>query len=136
MPQGGGMPSKDAYHFVELNNKGLKDQVTGIGAYGEPMYRHPVFDLQIKAQKNNPFSREAQNQLALELFRMGAFNPQMADASLTALSLMEFEGIEEVRERVAEGQTLFAQVQQLQAQLMQMQMMLQGGAPGQNGATG
>ena len=135
MPQGGGMPMKDAYRFVELNNKGLKDQVTGIGADGEPMYRHPVFDLQIKAQKKNPFSREAQNQLAIELFRLGAFNPQMADAALTALSLMDFEGIEEVRDRVAEGQTLYGMVQELQAQLAQMQAMM-GAAPVQNGAMG
>jgi hypothetical protein len=128
-----GAPQHDGYHFVNFNNKGLRDQVTGIDSQGNEMFRHPTFDLQIKAQKKNPFSKEAQNQLAIELFRMGAFNPQMADASLTALSLMDFEGIEEVRERVQQGQTLFAQVQQLQQQLMQMQMMMQGGAPERNG---
>ena len=140
MPQGqpmgaapGGMPQNNGYHFVELNNARIKDQVTGMGSDGMPMFRHPVFDLQIKAQKKNPFSREAQNQLATQLFQMGVFNPQMADAALGMLSMMDFEGIEDVRERVQQGQTLFAQVQQLQQQLMQMQAMIQGGAPGQNG---
>lgn len=138
MPQGqpmgaapGGMPQNNGYHFVELNNARIKDQVTGMGSDGMPMFRHPVFDLQIKAQKKNPFSREAQNQLATQLFQMGVFNPQMADAALGMLSIMDFEGIEDVRERVQQGQTLFAQVQQLQMQLMQMQAMIQGGAPGQ-----
>jgi hypothetical protein len=129
MPQGGMMTPRDSFHFVEFSNKMIKDQEIGVAADGTPMLRHPMFDLDIKAQKHNPFSREAQNQLALELFRMGAFNPQMADASLCALSLMDFEGIEEVRERVEQGQTLLSQVQQLQQQLMQMQDMMPGGAP-------
>lgn len=130
MPQGqpmgaapGGMPQNNGYHFVELNNARIKDQITGMGSDGMPMFRHPVFDLQIKAQKKNPFSREAQNQLATQLFQMGVFNPQIADAALIMLSMMDFEGIEDVRERVQQGQTLFAQVQQLQMQLMQMQAM-------------
>ena len=136
MPQGqpmGAHPMPESERFVQLSNAGLKDQVTGVDSAGEFMYRHPVFDLKIKAQKKNPFSKEAQNQLAIQLFQMGVFNPQMADASLTALALMDFEGIEEARERVAQGQTLFMQVQQLQQQLMQMEAMLQGGVPGQNG---
>lgn len=141
MPQGampgeamGAAPSqKDAFHFVELSNKGLKDQQIGVDSNGEPMFRHPVFDLKIEAMKRNPFSVEAQNQLALELLARGAFNPQMADAALCALSMMDFEGIEEVREKVMQGQTLFSQVQQLQGQLMQLQAMMQGGMPAQNG---
>ena len=131
-----GIPQRENYHFVSFNNKGLRDQVTGIDSQGVEMFRHPTFDLQIKAQKKNPFSKEAQNQLALELFKLGTFNPQMADASLTALSLMDFEGIEEVRERVQQGQTLYSMVQELQAQLTQMQAMMQGGAPIQNGGAG
>ena len=132
--QAGMMPPKQNAHFVQFSNEMIKDQQTGIGTDGTPMLRHPVFDLEINAQKRNPFSREAQNQLAIELFRMGAFNPQMADAALCALSLMEFEGIEEVRERVEQGQMLLSQVQQLQQQLMQMQAMMQGGAPMQGGS--
>lgn len=135
MPQQpiGAQPMGEQARFVQLSNAGIKDQVTGMDASGAPMYRHPVFDLKIKAQKKNPFSREAQNQLIISLFQMGMFNPQLADAAMAALALMDFEGIEEARERVAQGQTLFMQVQQLQEQLMQMQAMLQGGAPVQNG---
>jgi hypothetical protein len=133
----GGMPSNqkphDNYDFVEFSNRGLKDQVVGTSSDGEQLFRHPVFDLKIKAQKKNPFSREAQNQLALELFKIGALNPQAADAALCALAIMDFEGIEDIRERVQKGQTLLSQVQQLQQQLMQMQAMMQGAAPGQNG---
>ena len=133
----GGVPDNqkphDNYDFVEFSNRGLKDQVVGTSSDGEQLFRHPVFDLKIKAQKKNPFSREAQNQLALELFKIGALNPQVADAALCALSIMDFEGIEDVRERVQQGQTLLSQVQQLQQQLMQMQAMMQGAVPGQNG---
>jgi hypothetical protein len=62
-----GIPQRENYHFVSFNNKGLRDQVTGIDSQGNEMLRHPTFDLQIKAQKKNPFSKEAQNQLAIEL---------------------------------------------------------------------
>lgn len=137
MPQGGMMPPRDSFHFVEFSNKMIKDQEIGVAADGTTMLRHPMFDLDIKAQKRNPFSREAQNQLALELMARGAFNPQMADAALCALSLMDFEGIEEVRERVEQGQTLLAQNQQLQQQLMQLQQVMaqmQGRAPVPGGA--
>ena len=140
-PEGGMMTPRDGFHFVEFSNKMIKDQEIGVAADGTPMLRHPMFDLDIKAQKRNPFSREAQNQLALELFARGAFNPQMADAALCALSLMDFEGIEEVRERVEQGQTLLAQNQQLQQQLMQLQQVMaqmqaaaQGRAPVPGGA--
>lgn len=132
MPMGA-HPMPESERFVQLSNAGIKDQITGLDSNGEPMYRHPVFDLKIKAQKKNPFSKEAQNQLAIQLFQMGMFNPQMADAALAALALMDFEGIDEARERVAQGQTLFMQVQQLQEQLMQMQAIMRGEAPVQNG---
>ena len=48
------------YQFVTFDNSGLQDQVTGLDTLGNEMYRRPVFDLKIKAQKKNPFSRMEQ----------------------------------------------------------------------------
>ena len=104
------------YDFVELNNLKLQDQPAAVGSDGQTLYRKPVFDLKIKAQKKNPFSRAEQNQRAQDLYSMGFFNPELAQESLGALDMMEFEGIDKVREYVQQGQTLLALCQQLTAE--------------------
>ena len=105
------------YQFIDFDNAGLQDQVTGLDTLGNEMYRRPVFDLKIKAQKKNPFSRMEQNERAKELYALGFFNPDNAQASLTALEMMDFEGIQTVREKVMQGQTLLNMVTQLSQQL-------------------
>ena len=105
------------YQFVTFDNAGLQDQVTGFDTLGNEMYRRPVFDLKIKAQKKNPFSRMEQNERAKELYSLGFFAPENAQASLIALEMMDFEGIQTVREKVMQGQTLLNMVMQMQQQL-------------------
>ena len=105
------------YQFVTFDNSGLQDQVTGFDTLGNEMYRRPVFDLKIKAQKKNPFSRMEQNERAKELYSLGFFAPENAQASLIALEMMDFEGIQTVREKVMQGQTLLNMVMQMQQQL-------------------
>ena len=105
------------YQFVTFDNSGLQDQVTGLDTLGNEMYRRPVFDLKIKAQKKNPFSRMEQNERAKELYSLGFFAPENAQASLIALEMMDFEGIQTVREKVIQGQTLLNMVMQMQQQL-------------------
>lgn len=105
------------YQFIDFDNTGLQDQVTGLDTMGNPMFRRPVFDLKIKAQKKNPFSRMEQNERAKELYSLGFFAPENAQASLIALEMMDFEGIQTVREKVMQGQTLLNMVMQMQQQL-------------------
>ena len=105
------------YQFIDFDNTGLQDQVTGLDTMGNPMYRRPVFDLKIKAQKKNPFSRMEQNERAKELYAMGFFAPENAQASLIALDMMDFEGIQTLKEKVMQGQTLLNMVMQMSQQL-------------------
>jgi hypothetical protein len=128
------MPNNIGYGFVDLNNKGLQDQLMGVGADGQQLYRKPVFDIKIKAQKKNPFSRAEQNQRAQELYGMGFFNPDNAQASLGALDMMDFEGIDKVREFVQQGQTLMNICQQLQQENQVLKMALTGQAAAAEGA--
>ena len=70
-------------------------------AFGVDMGSHkPVFDIVVKSEKASPFSTDAQNERAKELFRLGFFRPDMADQALKALDMMRFDGIEEVRARI------------------------------------
>lgn len=94
------------YTFVDMDNSKIRNQPIGIDSEGNTLYRKPVFDLKIKAQKKNPFSRMEQNERAKELYSLGFFNADRAQESMIALMMMDFEGINEVREQVMQGQTL------------------------------
>ena len=82
--------------------------------------RLPVFDIKVVAQKSSPFSTVAQNERAKELFGLGFFNPSIADQALLALDMMQFEGIEKVREKVSQNSMLVKFVQQMAPMLLQM----------------
>lgn len=114
------------YDFTEISNAGLKEQVTGMLPDGTVLYRKPVFDLKISAQRRNPFSRMEQNERAKELYGLGFFNPERAQEALLALEMMDFEGIEKVKEKVNQGMTLLNIVQQQQQQIAQLTGLLTG----------
>ena len=112
-----------SYAFVEMNNQGLQDQPVEM-ATGETVFRRPVFDVKIKAQKKNPFSRMEQNERAKELYAAGFFAPERAQEARGALDMMEFEGIDKVKEYVGQGQTLLNLCQQMQRQITEMSQVL------------
>ena len=112
------------YDFIDVDNMGLVPQSIGYDYLGNELFRKPVFDLKIKAQRRNPFSRMEENERAKELYGMGFFNPERAQEALGALEMMDFEGIEKVREQVQQGQTLLNIVQQMQMQMQEMAGML------------
>lgn len=119
----GQMPG--SYQFIDMNNADIKEQEVGQTSDGLPLYRKPIFDLKIKAQKKNPFSRMEQNERAKELYGLGFFNPERAQEALGALEMMEFEGIDKVKEQVQNGQTLLNICQQMSQQLDQMALIIQ-----------
>ena len=82
--------------------------------------RKPVFDITISAAKKSTFSRLTQNETAKECYQLGFFNPANADAALAALEMMDFEGIEKVRQRVRQNGTLAKQLQMAQQQLTRL----------------
>ena len=100
------------YAFAELSNKQIGLQETGTLPNGETTYRLPIFDLKIKAQRKNPFSRMEENERAKEFYQMGFFSPERAQESLIALDMMDFEGKDKIIEKVSQGQTLFNMLQQ------------------------
>lgn len=135
--------------FAEISSKMIGEQVTGTDSYGNELYRTPVFDLKIKAQKRNPFSRMEQNERAKELYSLGFFSPERAQEALVALEMMDFEGVDSVRKHVEDGQTLYNQCLQLQQENMTLKAMMgvtsaahqrstaqQGGAAAPGGETG
>lgn len=113
-----------AYEFIEFSNQMMQGQPIPPAYQGQELeagyvelFRKPVYDIVIKPQKRSPYSKMAQNELAKELYNLGFFNPQYAEMSLTALELMDFDGIEGVKQKVQQGQTLLNIVNQLNQEL-------------------
>lgn len=113
------------YEFVEMSNEAIAPQPTGVLPSGIETYRVPIFDLKVKAQKKNPFSRMEENERAKELYGMGFFNPERAQEALIALEMMDFEGKDRIVEQIQQGQTLL----NLLNQAMQTMAMMAGQPP-------
>ena len=112
------------YEFVDFNNKMMQGEPIPPAYAGQELeegyielFRKPVYDIVIKPQKRSPYSKMAQNELAKEMYNMGFFNPQLAEQSMTALELMDFDGIETVKEKVQQGQTLMNMITQMSQEL-------------------
>lgn len=102
--------------YVSYTNQGLQMQYQG-NDFGEDMgFRMPIFDIKVSAQKKNVYTKVTQNELALQFFKMGFFNPQMTDQSLMCLEMMEFDGKDGVMQKVAQNGTIFQKL----IQYMQM----------------
>ena len=104
--------------YVQYSNANLRGRPLPAAYPGQerepdymPVYRRPIFDILVKPQKRSPYSRLSQNELAKELYKLGFFNPQLAHQSLSALELMDFDGLEKVREKVQQGEELLRQKQ-------------------------
>ena len=87
---------KTAWEFIQFDNSGLRLQENPSLAGREMGWRKPVFDISVSAQKENAYSKMAQNELALGLLRAGVFSPQMAEQSELLLSMMDFRKKDEL----------------------------------------
>ncbi len=105
-----------AYQFISYTSQGIQAQYQG-NDFGVDMgYRLPVFDIEIVAQKQTAYNTMAQNELAIQLYNLGMFNPQMADQALMCLGMMDFKGIQDLRQKISANGMLLQKL----AQYMQM----------------
>lgn len=63
--------------------------------------RVPLFDIQISAQKQNPYSKMSQNEMAMSFYTAGLFDPRRAQEALACLDMMDFERKDMVARRIA-----------------------------------
>ena len=101
-----------ANEYVTYINNGLQlqDQGTAFGQDGG--FRLPVFDIKVSAQKKNVYTKVTQNELALQFFQLGFFNPQATDQTLMCLDMMDFEGKDDIMQKVAQNGTIFQKLLQ------------------------
>ena len=105
--------------YVTYTNQGIQPQHQG-NDFGQDMgYRLPVFDIKVSAQKKNVYTKVAQNELALQFFQLGFFNPQSVDQSLMCLEMMDFDDKDMVMQKISQMGTMYQKL------LQYMQLALQ-----------
>ena len=88
-------------HFVTFDNSGLVQQSQGV-EFGVDMGRRtPLFDIQVAAQRQSSYAKAVYNELGIQLYQLGFFNPDMAEQALGCLEIMDFEGREAMMARIA-----------------------------------
>lgn len=128
-----------AEEFVSFDNSMLQTQEIENFPGQPPAYRKPEFDIEIRAQRENAYTKMSQNELALQFWSNGMLNPQMTDQALICLDMMDFRDKDKlVRQVKAQGTMMdtLAKVSQIALALaetsgrpeitQQLAMVLQG----------
>ena len=89
-----GADGQEAY--ISYSNEQLKRQ--GPGAL-----RRPVFDITVSAQRHTEYTKLSQNELALQFYQMGFFRAENALQALACLDMMDFEGKQALKSRIAQN---------------------------------
>ena len=91
--------------YVQYDNSGLKaQQMSTMGM--DTGLRLPEFDIEVTSEKANPYKSMEMNELAMNFYNAGFFNPQMTDQALACLEMMDFTKKEEIMNKISENGTL------------------------------
>ena len=99
-----------AQEFITFSNAGIRPQPQGMLAGQDLGMRLPVFDVEVKAQKASSYTKMSQNELALQFYNLGFFNPQNTDQTLMCLGMMEFDGKDKLQQQVQNMGTMYQQM--------------------------
>jgi hypothetical protein len=86
--------------YVNFDNGALQPQTM---AGQEDLLRKPIFDVEVSAQKQSPYSRLSQNELALQFYAAGFFDPARSSQALACLEMMDFDRKDFVVKAIREG---------------------------------
>ena len=89
--------------FISFSNAGLKPQDQGVELGVDMGYRTALFDIEISAEKQSPYTRLSQNEMAMQFYSAGLFDPTRVQEALAALDMMDFNGKSAVVEHIREN---------------------------------
>ena len=89
-----------AQEFISYSNAALRPRSQGTLAGVELGLRAPQFDIEVKARKASSYTQLSQNELALQFFNLGFFDPRQAEQTLLCLEMMDFDGKEALVGRI------------------------------------
>ena len=118
------MGENGAQRFVQYSNSGIQPQFQGNDLGMDMGFRVPYFDIEVTAQKQSPYSKMSQNELALQFFGAGFFNPQIADQALACLDMMDFDRKHFVMQKIAQNGGMYQQMIAMQQQMIMLAQMV------------
>ena len=118
------MGENGAARYVQYSNAGIVPQPQGNDLGMDMGYRLPLFDIEVTAQKQSPYSKMSQNELALQFFGAGFFNPQIADQALACLDMMDFDRKQFVMQKIAQNGGMYQQMMAMQQQMVMLAQMV------------
>ena len=118
------MGENGAMRYVQYSNAGIQPQHQGFDMGMDMGFRLPLFDIEITAQKQSPYSKMAQNELALQFYQAGFFNPQLSDQALACLDMMDFDRKHFIMQKIAQNGTMYQQLMQMQQQMIMLAQMV------------
>lgn len=96
--------------FTSYSNQGIQPQQM-VGPLGQDMgYRLPVFDIKVQPQKRSAYTKMANNELAIQFFQLGFFNPQAVDQALACLEMMDFDGKDSITQMIQRNGTMYQKI--------------------------
>lgn len=107
--------------FVSYSNAGIRPQNQGMEMGVDMGVRVPLFDVYVTSEKASPYSRMSANEMALQFYSVGFFNPQLYDQALACLNMMDFDKKDQLMQIIAQNGQAYRMAQ------MQMAAMQQGG---------
>ena len=113
-----------AAKFVAYSNAGIQPQSQSVEFGVDMGHRLPLFDVEITAQKQSPYSKMSQNELALQFYSAGFFNPQMADQALACLDMMDFDRKQFIMQKIAQNGGMYQQMLMMQQQMLMLAQMV------------
>lgn len=118
------MGENGAAKYVQYSNAGIKPQMQGIEMGVDMGYRLPLFDIEVTAQKASPYSKMSQNEMALQFFGAGFFNPQLADQALACIDMMDFDRKDFIMQKIAQNGGMYQQMLAMQQQMFMLAQMV------------
>ena len=91
--------------FVNFDNSGIVGQPQLVNGVDMGL-RLPEFDVDVTAEKASPYKKMEMNELALNFYAQGFFNPEMADQALACLEVMDFDHKDLVIAKIQQNQTM------------------------------
>ena len=107
--------------YIQYSNAGIQPQMQGMDFGVDMGMRIPLFDIEVSAQKQSPYSKMSQNELALQFYGAGFFDPMRADQALACLDMMDFDRKEFIMQKIQMNGGMLQQ-------MMMLAQMVDGGS--------
>jgi len=105
--------------YTMFSNEGIRPQVQMMAGIDMGL-RLPEFDIDVTSEKASPYKKMEQNELAINFYNLGFFNPQQSTMALACLDMMDFEGKDDVVAQIRQNGTLFEMLLRYQQMALEL----------------